>query len=67
MEAVAPLLEDDFGFPIHLVADPALSPEQADLRFGQSERQIDLGELLNTVTEAVQGFVHDQRRKTANG
>ncbi|MBS0125744.1 ABC transporter ATP-binding protein [Thetidibacter halocola] len=67
MEAVAPLLEQDFGFPIRLVADSALSTEQADLRFGQSERQIDLAELLNTVTEAVQGFVHDQRRKTANG
>ncbi|MGP6089157.1 ABC transporter ATP-binding protein [Antarctobacter jejuensis] len=67
IEAVTPLLEADFGFPIQLVADDTLSEEQADLRFGQTERQIDLGDLIAAVSEAVQGFAHDNRRKMNNG
>ena len=66
-EAVAPLLEDDYGFPIRLVADDTLEEEQADIRFGQHERQIDLGDLIASVTEAVEGFAHDNQRNLKHG
>lgn len=67
MSSVAPLLEVDFGFPVRLVEDDSLSEEQADIRFGESEKQIDLGGLLASVTEAVEGFTHDNGKQHAHG
>ncbi len=67
VDAVTPLLEADFGFPIQLMPDDTLSEGQADIRFGQTERQIDLSDLIASVTEAVEGFAHDNRRKMNNG
>lgn len=66
-DAVAPLLEQDFGFPLSLVTDDTLSEEQADLRFNGQEKQIDLGDLIASVTEAVEGFAHDNQRKRDHG
>ncbi len=65
--SVAPLLEGEFSFPIQLVEDDTLADEQADIRLGQTEKQIDLGDLIASVSEAVDGFSHDNRRKLANG
>ncbi|MCR8548812.1 ABC transporter ATP-binding protein [Salipiger sp. P9] len=66
-ETVLPLLETDFGFPLKLAEDGTLAEGQADIRFGDIEKQIDLSGLVRDVAQAVQGFVHDNRRKTANG
>ncbi|WP_299936119.1 ABC transporter ATP-binding protein [uncultured Pelagimonas sp.] len=66
-ESVAPLLEGEFSFPIQLIEDDTLADEQADIRLGQTEKQIDLGDLIASVSEAVDGFSHDNRRKLANG
>ncbi len=66
-ESVAPLLEGKFSFPIQLIEDDTLADEQADIRLGQTEKQIDLGDLIASVSEAVDGFSHDNRRKLANG
>lgn len=66
-EAVAPLLEGDFGFPIKLIEDDTLAEDQADIRFGKTERQVDLGALVDQVSEAIQGFAHENHRKIANG
>lgn len=65
--AVSPLLEGEFSFPIQLVEDDTLAEEQADIRLGNTEKQIDLGDLIASVSEAVEGFAHDNRRKIANG
>ena len=67
VEAVQGLLQQDFGFPIELAADETLNEDQADIRFGETERQIDLGELIAAVAEAVEGFTHDNQRKIAHG
>ena len=67
VDAVEPLLEGDFGFLIKLIEDDTLSEDQADIRFGETELQIDLAELVQQVTDAVQGFVHENQRKIANG
>ncbi|SDH84367.1 ABC transporter ATP-binding protein [Alloyangia pacifica] len=64
---VTPLLEQDFGFPLRLEEDPTLAEGQADLRFGETEKQIDLSGLLDEVTRAVEGFAHDNRRNAAHG
>ncbi|MFZ7091162.1 ABC transporter ATP-binding protein [Primorskyibacter sp. 2E233] len=67
VEAVAGLLDVDFGFLVRVIEDSTLAEEQADIRFGRTEKQIDLGDLVNSVAEAVQGFAHENRRKIANG
>lgn len=64
---LAPLLEQDFGFPLRLEEDPTLAEGQVDLRFGETEKQIDLSGLLDEVTRAVEGFAHDNRRNAAHG
>ncbi|WP_353473616.1 ABC transporter ATP-binding protein [Salipiger sp. H15] len=64
---VAPLLARDFGFPLRLEEDETLAEGQADLRFGETERQIDLSGLLQEVSRAVEGFAHDNRRNAAHG
>ncbi|PYG31063.1 ABC transporter ATP-binding protein [Pelagimonas varians] len=66
-EAIAPLLEGDFSFPLQLVQDDTLADEQADIRLGEIEKQIDLGDLIASVSDAIDGFAHDNRRKLANG
>ena len=67
VEAVKPLLEQDFGFPICLTPDDSLAEEQADIRFGATERQIDLSDLATSLAEAVAGFAHDNQRKMKHG
>ncbi|WP_421905935.1 ABC transporter ATP-binding protein [Mameliella sp.] len=67
VEAVKPLLDQDFGFPIRLSADDSLAEEQADIRFGATERQIDLSDLAASLAEAVAGFAHDNQRKMKHG
>ncbi|QRF64870.1 hypothetical protein [Ponticoccus alexandrii] len=67
VDAVQGLLQQDFGFPIELAADDTLNEDQADIRFGETERQIDLGELIASVAEAVEGFTHDNQRKISHG
>lgn len=64
---IKPLLSEDFGFSVQLHEDGTLAEGQADIRFAETERQIDLSGLLQDVTQAVQGFVHDNRREVANG
>jgi flagellar assembly protein FliH len=67
VDTVIPLLEQDFKFPIDIVQDEALADEQAEIRFAEVEKQIDLSDLIISVKEAVAGFTHDNRRKVANG
>ncbi|MBV7395429.1 ABC transporter ATP-binding protein [Mameliella sediminis] len=67
VDAIMPLIDRDFGFPIQLIADDTLAEEQADIRFGETERQIDLSDLTASVAEAVEGFAHDNRRKMKHG
>ncbi|WP_136443233.1 ABC transporter ATP-binding protein [Pacificoceanicola onchidii] len=67
VSVVNEVLSEELGFPVIVVADDTLSDEQADIRFGSTEKQIDLGDLVASVKEAVAGFTHDNRRKLANG
>lgn len=66
-EAIQPLLEQDFGFPVSLTQDDTLAEEQADLRFANTEKQIDLTEALNAINEAIKGFAYENKRKVSNG
>lgn len=65
--AVEEVMDGDHGFPVSVIEDETLSDDQADIRFGQSERQIDLGDLVEQVRGAVDGLAVEPRRRTANG
>ncbi|WP_116598804.1 ABC transporter ATP-binding protein [Primorskyibacter marinus] len=65
--AIAPLLNKDFKMPVELTDDPQLAEGQADIRFGQIERRVDLTAVLNNIQEALQGFMQDNRKEVVNG
>lgn len=66
-DAVAPLIEGDFAFPVAIVEDDTLGADQADIRFGETERQIDLADMLTAFTAMVEGFSDENGRKIVNG
>lgn len=66
-DAVAPLIEGDLAFPVAIVEDDTLGADQADIRFGETERQIDLGDMLTAFTAMVEGFSDENGRKIVNG
>ncbi len=66
-EPVRGLLDQDFGFPLRVVEDDTMGAGQADIRFGATEQQIDLSEVLASVSTALQGFMHENRKKVVNG
>lgn len=67
VEAVSGMLDQDFGFPLQVTGDSTIEVGQADIRFGETEQQIDLSEVLTNVGAALQGFVHENRKKVVNG
>lgn len=66
-DAILPILDTDFGFPVDILQDETLAQEQADIRFGETERQIDLSDLVQTIKDSVAGLAHDNRRKMNHG
>ena len=66
-ETVSALLDRDFGFPLRVAEDDTMAAGQADIRFGETEQQIDLSEILASVSTALQGFMHENRKKVVNG
>lgn len=64
---VEPLLKGEFSFPIDVQGDPTLDAARAEIRFGDVAKQIDLNEILQTVKDSVQGFIHETQRTASNG
>lgn len=65
--AVASLLKQEFGFPVAIKEDASLSDTQALLKFDETEKQIDLGEVLSGIGQAVSGFFHEHQKEVVNG
>ncbi len=65
--AVAGLLKQEFGFPVAITEDASLSETQALLKFDETEKQIDLGEVLSAIGQAVSGFFHEHQKEVVNG
>lgn len=55
-QKLAPMLDQDFGFPIEAVADDDVLEGQILLQFGDREREINLPELLRDISESIDGF-----------
>ena len=65
--AVASLLDRDFGFPLSITESDTIAEGQADIRFAETEQQIDLTGVLDGIDQAVKGFSHETRRTSAHG
>lgn len=50
---------------VRLVEDDTLDSGQVSLRFGQTEREIDLNETLRKIDEAITGFFAEHQKETA--
>lgn len=64
---IAPVLDDEFGFPLTLVPDQTLLSGQVLLRFAQSEQQIDEAELVETLRDAITAFLDNPEKDVVNG
>lgn len=53
LPAAQAALEGDFGFPVRVLEDPQLFQGQADIRFKDQERRLDLTSLANEIIAAV--------------
>ena len=62
-EAVSEILPKDVNFPVDVVRDAGLGDGQIRFQFGNRERQIDLNEVLNTVSRAFEGFTYETRKE----
>jgi flagellar assembly protein FliH len=65
--AVTALLGRDFGFPLVITHSDTMGEGQADIRFGETEQQIDLTGILDSIDEAVKGFTQETKRNIAHG
>lgn len=65
--AIETLLADRLSNPFAVTAEPALTQGQIYLRVNQTEREINLDEVLSGISEAVDAFLHDLEAETKNG
>lgn len=66
-DAMQGMLEQDFNLTVSMVIEPSLGEGQAYLRFGQSERQINMDEVLSGVNIAIEAYFHEIEKETGNG
>lgn len=64
---VAPMLQRDFAMPVALVEDPALDPGQAQIRLGDSGRDIDCDRLLASIRATIEAFLFHATEETRHG
>lgn len=67
LPALERLADQDFGFPLAIVADPGLGPGQVMLRFADEERQIDMDALLSGIRAALDDHFDDHLQESAHG
>jgi flagellar assembly protein FliH len=65
--AVSRLVSDHPGMVIEVIEDAGLKPAQADIRIGQTMREIDSDRVLAHFSDAIDAFYHQIREETRNG
>lgn len=67
LPALERLADQDFGFPLAIVADPELGPGQVMLKFANEERQIDMDALLSGIRAALDAHFEEDLQESAHG
>lgn len=65
--SVEALLPEHLTFPVNVISDNSVPAGQCQIRFGARERQIDVGEALKHLSQALAGFVHQSKKEVVNG
>lgn len=65
--SIEPLLTGGLGFPVTLIEDDLLLQGQAQIRFGETERQVDLKRIVSGIEGAIDGFFTLNNKDVANG
>lgn len=55
------------GFPFKIIADNNVGENEAFIRFGATEKQIDMNEILEGVSRAMSGFFHENQKELRHG
>lgn len=66
-KTIEALLNRELTEPFSIVREPSLSPGQAFVRIGDSEREIDVDSVVNGVSEAVNAFFHQVSEEQKHG
>ncbi|MEC3861564.1 ABC transporter ATP-binding protein [Mesobacterium sp. TK19101] len=66
-DTVAPMLDQVTSLPVRLQSDPMLGAGQADIRFGDTESRIDLGEVLEGISALVESFLYENEKALKHG
>lgn len=66
LDVVQAVLADGLAEPFEIMADPLLAPEQAVLKLGPQEQQIDLDRVVSEIEEAISAFFQSQTREVAH-
>ena len=66
-EGVRALLPEAFSTPVQVQEDDSLSPGQAYLRVGSSEREINSSSLIETINDSIEAFTYHVREDSHYG
>jgi glycosyltransferase A (GT-A) superfamily protein (DUF2064 family) len=64
---LAEALSEIATIPIQQTLGPGLAPGEFTLRVGRTERDIDLADFLDRVSDSVEGYFEQFKREIANG
>ena len=67
VQTVQALLPENLAFPVGIIEDPKTPPGQCQINFGARERQIDVNDVLDNLSQALAGFVHQSQKEVVNG
>ena len=66
-DKVEEALDQDLPIKVELREDPSLSEGEVHLKLGDSERQIDMDEVLAGIGQAVAGFFQEHEKERKHG
>lgn len=67
VEVVLSLLPEPPGLSVDVISDDRIAGGQVQIQLGQRERQIDVSDVVQGLSKALDGFVHQSRKEVVYG
>ena len=67
LAAMESILEQEMPFPVQVTEDSSMGEGQVELRFGQTEQEIEMDEVLAGIGQAVAGFFQQHEKELKHG
>lgn len=65
-ETLNPILAREFSIPVQLIEEPSMEKNQASLRVGVAEQEVDCSHLLPAIADALEAFLNQSKEKRQN-